>query len=154
MSDAVNEEVQTTISEIVEETKEQFREEPDALPQAARGQHRNRRTDSITIFLDAVAGEQYAGVQNALDALTGALQHATELGDTETKDRLQEQYDVVEASATEYKNALASDAYTFELRALPPVIMKGIRRETRAELGIKTKGIEDDQEEAYNELFP
>lgn len=154
MTDAVNEEVQSIIGEIVDETKEQFREEPDALPEAARGKFRARRTDSITIFLDGVAGEEYSKVQSALDALTGAIAHATELEDTDTAASLQEQYDVVEAKATEYKAALSEDAYTFELRALPPVIMKGLRRETRAEVGIKDKGIPAVLEEAYDELFP
>lgn len=150
----IEDEVLELAAGVAAETKAEFREDPTALPEEMRGNGRRRRTGEITIFLDGVAGEEHEKVQQSLDMFAGALAHAQQVGDDEATAKIREQYDAIEAKAEELKAALLNDAYTFELRALPPVIMKGLRREVRAELGITTKGIPAELEERYDEVFP
>jgi hypothetical protein len=158
MTDAVlTEEQLAQIAEIhngvAADTREDFKTDPGALPADMKGERYPKRSKSVTIFPDGVAGEQYQAVEAGLSILKNAVAGAEEAGDEDALKQLQGNLDTAEAKAAEILSELKKSAYTFELRALPPIIMRGLRREVRSDLGITVKGVPEDREEEYEELF-
>lgn len=136
-----------------------------------RLQNRGMRTDKIRIFTDEVTANDHAEVELEIAKLKGTSQglkllieaagnlglldetayligRAEQLTDDANADKIAK----LEAEAAELKESLVASAFDFELRAVPRLIVKDIRRKTRTALGITTKGIPADQEEAFNEL--
>lgn len=153
MTDALTQETLKLAEEVAKEAREEFHEEVDALPETMRGKHRPRRTGNVTIFMDSVSGERYQKIEVVLDALEKAIENARALEDEDGLAQLLEQQALVSAKSEELKTALLADAYSFDLRALPPVIMKGLRRTTRDVIGALGKGLTEEEEERYNEEF-
>lgn len=136
-----------------------------------------RRSKQVTIYTDEVAGAELGGVQDEMvgeyktgrkirTGLIGQLDQIREDAERETAllDSDDEDYEEQAAEITarlkasseevlEKVNALrermAKTSMTFTLHALPDIIVRDMRRKTRAALDIKTKNIPDDLEEEY-----
>lgn len=128
------------------------------------------RTASITVFTDEVTGEKLEEVEQAIAKLVGAPESLTLLQDAAEKfgladaakalrdihDGLAESANPkilkrLEAERDELKKEMGKTALTFELRAVPTLIIKDARRKAKAELGIVGKGIPEASLEQFEE---
>lgn len=143
----VDEELDALLKHEVKETADEARKQ---FSLEDRLKNRGLRTKKITVFSDEASGEALQTIESALDALEAGI---LTLDDGPDKDAQQKTHDDLAGQADEIRAELLKTSFSFELRALPPVILKGVQRKTRKTLGITDKSIPAEREEDYNDAF-
>lgn len=164
MSDAsITPEQQDEIDKMVKTTKRGF-------DVKARLRNRGLRRGSITIYLNEEMGPELGWAYDKLDGFGNVVRREREgvIGEIDSlKDDQQKILDArepssdaptgledkaaeLEAKRDELIAELAKTAMHFELRAVPPVIQKDMRRRARQTLGIKEKDIPEGLTEEFN----
>lgn len=148
--------------EFVEEVKSTF-----DLSAKLRG--RPLRSKTVTVYTDEVAGEQIQNIEVALQQLTDMptslkviAKAARDLGLESAADGLDkvaldgvrdiDKYTKLEDDKAELVETLKASAITFELQALPRIVVNGGHREARKALGIKGASVPDDRMEEFSDL--
>lgn len=165
MSDGTETDYADELQSAVEEAKANF-----DLVDKLRG--RAMRQDSITVFTDEITGEAHQKVELEISNLSETRARLSLLEEAASELKLtkaalalgkliqeeedspsfdKERFDELTAERDELAREMKRTSLTFNLRAVPPIIVKGSQRETRKKLGIVRKGITDDQEEQYAE---
>ena len=152
------------ITETIAEAKAGFN-----LAETLRG--RRFRTGSITVYTDEILGEKHFDleaelkkVKDSTSSLGILLDAAGELGLTAAVVALQPLFDAallsgvdaakvaeIEAQLAPIKLELEATSLTFELRAVPPIVVKDARRRAKKALGIVGKNVSEDLEEQFLE---
>ena len=152
------------ITQIVAEAKAGFN-------LTARLQGRALRTGSITVYTDEIAGEKYKAIDLKLQQISdsaanlkklaeaarnvgleaGAVALETEAGNALANTDLAA-YAALETEQEAVKAELDASSLTFELRAVPEIIVKDTRRKSNLALSIKGPVPEDRQDE-WGEYF-
>lgn len=152
------------IAETIVEAKATFN-----LADTLRG--RGFRTGSITVYTDEILGEKHFDleaelkkVKDSTSSLGILLDAAGELGLTDAALALQPLFDAallsgvdaakvaeIEAQLAPIKAELEATSFTFNLRAVPPIVVKDARRRAKKSLGIIGKNISENLEEEFLE---
>lgn len=127
------------------------------------------RTKTVTVYTDAVAGEELGGAEDAVDqyglkggrrrwGLKGdldiALEKASRLEgqDDPDEDEVREvaaEIDRLKKAIPAVVKRLEKSALTFTLRTIPDFVIRDARRQARKALGIKGKGVPESRLEEF-----
>lgn len=145
--EVIDPDLTANVKDIATEAREEFTESPQALRD--RIKNRGRRTKRFTVAYDELAGEGVTALEAVLDTLTPVVQKAT----SDIQEQAKQKYAEVEAELETARAEMLKSALTFQLQALPSLIVKDVRRKTRAALGITEKGIPEGREDDFNDRF-
>lgn len=152
----------TTAEEIQEEAREGY-----SLVERLRSSA--VRTKTVTIYTDAVAGEELGGAEDSVDAyglkggrrrwglkgeLDTALEQAARLQEADDPDEIEviavaEKIDGLKTKIPAVVKRLEKSALTFTLRTIPEFVIRDARRQAKKALGIKGKNIPEARLEEF-----
>jgi hypothetical protein len=148
------------MSENTPEVDKTIAEAKSSFDMRARLNGSARRKASIKIFTDEVAGEELGYAKdvvefNALGLTTGTKRERLGvLGLIDGDDGSDDKYSLhLDSEEKRLCKLLDESAITYNIAAVPPLVIDGVRRTSRKELGIKGSIVPDDDVENYNKVY-
>jgi hypothetical protein len=148
------------MSDITPEIEQTISEAKTSFDMRARLNGSARRRASIKIFTNEVAGEElgYAKdfpLENNLGMVVSTERRRLGiLGLIDGDNGSDDEYSAhIDAEAKRLRDLLDESAITFNIAAVPPLVIEGVRRKSRKSLGIKGSVVPDDDVENYNKIY-
>lgn len=119
-----------------------------------RLQKRSLRTARQTVYTDEVLGQKYIELSQVLNAQLSLIARPVDgkVFTEAVRDEAQEVVDKLQPEVDEVLAKLKAGGLTFDLQAVPEVIVKDCRRKARKHLGAKG-AVPAEQTDAYNDAY-